>query len=695
MSPQPNLNPFQLQAVKHLNGPMLVLAGAGSGKTRVVTYRTVNLIRHRIEPRRILAVTFTNKAAKEMQERITQLLDGGRKGRKNDLDRPVIGTFHSHCVQILRRNAKLLGYPDQFAIYDRSDQESLARSVLRELRVHQDMLGTSDLLAIIGRWKNAGVRPERALQFARNDQEHLAASGYRRYQKAIKLAGAMDFDDLLLNAEQLLGEHELVRQREASMFDHIMVDEYQDTNGSQYRIIEFLARDHRNLAVVGDDDQSIYGWRGAEVKHILGFKNDWPDAVIIRLEDNYRSSGAILEMANCLIRFNNKRHDKILRAARGHGLRPKILQCPSEEEEAKIIVSEIAGRLKRDQTLRPGDFAILFRTNEQPRLFEMALRRAEVPYVLVGSQSFFDRKEVRDIVAYLRIIAHPEDEISLLRIINTPARGLGSKSVAALLEIAVTQGKPLWNVFEQQEVVQKLPSAAKEGIRQLQQLVADFQLRLKNTPMAHCVQQLIAETRYYAEIERSYPDPDEREMRKSTVEEVINAVSMFQKESPKATLQDFLEEIVLGGREFEPSKEKKLDKEAVSLMTLHSAKGLEFPIVYMVGMEEGVLPHQRSLREDPMNVDEERRLCYVGITRAQEELTLSLPLTRFKWGKPRPTIPSRFLYEATNQADNPNYMLAIRGAVHEAHRSTRSHHPPAKKRTESTTASADRKRKRS
>src|SRR6478672_12567021 len=445
-----SLNPAQEEAVQILAGPMLVLAGAGSGKTRVVTFRIANLIKHRTRPERILAVTFTNKAAGEMQERVAGLL-GKLK------ERPQISTFHAHCVRVLRRHARKLGYPERFAIYDRGDQESLARSVLREIRVPGELLRPGDLLYQISRGKTVSIRPPEAAKEARSDKEHLAAMGYRRYQKSLQTAGAVDFDDLLLLTEDLFRDHADARREEAARFDHLLVDEYQDTNGSQYRIIKALAIEHRNLCVVGDDDQSIYGWRGAEVQHILRFNHDWPDAKVIRLEHNYRSTAAILEIANRLIAFNKVRHDKILRAARAGGEPPRILQYNSETDEACETVADIRRRIETDH-LQPRDFAILFRTNEQPRAFETELRKAKVPYVILGSQSFFDRKEVKDILAYLRVIDSPRDEISLLRIINNPPRAIGQKTVAGLLKEAVTRGQPVWEVITNVEGTLRVPS---------------------------------------------------------------------------------------------------------------------------------------------------------------------------------------------------------------------------------------------
>jgi DNA helicase-2/ATP-dependent DNA helicase PcrA len=642
-----DLNPEQRKAVQTLSGPLLVLAGAGSGKTRVVTFRIANLIRHGTPPDRILAVTFTNKAAAEMQERVGALL-----GKRLKL-RPFISTFHSHCVKVLRRHIRQLGYPQKFAIYDRGDQESLARGVLREIKVSGEMLRPGDLLSIISGWKSSSIRPTEATSLAKNDKEHLAAMAYRRYQKSLKNAGAVDFDDLLLLTEDLFTQFPDARRAEAALFDHLLVDEYQDTNGSQYRIVKALARDHRNLCVVGDDDQSIYGWRGAEVEHILHFARDWPGATVVRLEDNYRSTAAILELANRLIAYNKKRHDKVLRAARPGGEKPRIEQYKDETTEAKSVIDEIERQLKKPG-VDPRDFAILFRTNEQPRAFETELRRAKLPYILLGGMSFFDRKEVRDILAYLKVLESPQDEVSLLRIINTPPRGIGSKTVELLMQQAVSQSKTVWDMLEQAAKLPGLPPAAVQSADNLVSLVEQYRKRLGHSSLVDVAGDLIAKIEYRNELNRQYPDANEQQSRWAAVEEVVNAIGAYEKKTKKPTLAGFLDEVALGGREFDNEKENQLQRNAIALMTLHSAKGLEFPYVYMVGMEEGLLPHHRSVAAEGAAIDEERRLCYVGITRARERLTLSLALTRMKWGKPRDSIPSRFLYEITGAADNLN-----------------------------------------
>jgi DNA helicase-2/ATP-dependent DNA helicase PcrA len=679
------LNPAQSEAVGTLGGPLLVLAGAGTGKTRVITFRVANLIKHGTAADRILAVTFTNKAAMEMQERISGQLKLPKRVRRGQPApaRPQIGTFHSHCVQILKRWTGELGYPDRFTIYDRSDAESVARTVLREIRVAESTLSPSDFLNIVSRWKNAGVRPENADSAATSDQEHIAASGFRRYQRALKLQAAFDFDDLLVFAEQLLVENPKVRLAEAGRYDHVLVDEYQDTNGCQYRIIKALAQGHRNLCVVGDDDQSIYGWRGAEVRHILNFRQDWPEAKVVRLEDNYRSTDAILTMSNRLIAFNRERHDKVLRPARPNGKPPRVLQFPDENEEAKGVVEEIAERIRVDKTVSPGDFAILFRTNEQPRPFEMELRKRKVPYMITGSQSFFDRKEVRDLLAYLRWIDSPDDELALLRVINVPPRGMGAGSVDKLLKQAVATSSSVWKVMHDEVFSATLPTAAQGGIASLKELQSrykaqfDGQLSAHQDPsqvpsMAEVLIKLIDDLKYREEIQRLYAEPEEAAMRIGSLESVLNSIAQYEESAAEPTLDDFLASIVLSGREYGSGKDKQQGLNAVSLMTYHSAKGLEFPIVYMIGMEEGVLPHRRSISGEIDSVDEERRLCYVGVTRAQDELALSLPQSRFKWGKPRPTYPSRFLYELTGQGDHPNRIKSIQAAAQEAKKSGRT-----------------------
>jgi DNA helicase-2/ATP-dependent DNA helicase PcrA len=519
----------------------------------------------------------------------------------------------------------------------------------------------SDLLFHISRWKTTSVRPAQAAQIAESDKEHLAAMGYRRYQQAVKNAGAVDFDDLLLLTEDLFAGFDEVRQVEASRFDHLLVDEYQDTNGAQYRIIKALAVAHRNLCVVGDDDQSIYGWRGAEVTHILQFKRDWPDAKVVRLEENYRSIEPIITLANRLIRHNKQRHDKVLRASRKEGETPRVLQFPDEATEANQVVEEINSLIFR-RLAEPRDIAILFRTNEQPRPFEAELRRAKLPYTLIGGMSFFDRKEVRDLLAYLKLLAYPNDEVSLLRVINTPPRGIGPKAVENLIAAAVAEGQSVWSLLPLAASKAKIPPAAVAGIDRLRNMIETFRTRLDHEAPVDVVVDLLQTIGYQDEIRRLYPDPNEQQTRWNTVEQVVNSLAEYQQRASEPALGEFLDSVALSNREDETDKEKQLQRNAIVLMTMHSAKGLEFPHVYLVGLEEGLLPHHRAVALDGPAIDEERRLCYVGVTRARDRLTLSLALSRFKWGKARPTIPSRFLFELLGKADSPQAIAALKEA---------------------------------
>ena len=648
------LNRAQLAAVYTSKGPLLVLAGAGTGKTRVVTYRLAELIRGGIRPSRILAVTFTNKAAREMQQRAGSLL-----GKKLP-DKPEISTFHSLCVRILRRQITHLGYPQQFAIYDRGDQESIARGALREIKASDAVLRPGDLIALISRWKNASLDSAEAALRAVSPKEVLAAAAYRRYQNTLRAAGAVDFDDLLMLTQELFRKFPEVKAEEAGRFDHLMIDEYQDTNGSQYHIVKALAEGHRNLCVVGDDDQSIYAWRGAEVTHILRFKQDWPDAKVVRLETNYRSSREILEWANRVIAFNKTRHEKVLQATFS-GEKPRILQFDDEVKESKGVIEDIKKRIS-DGKRQPRDFAVLFRTNDQPRLFEEAFRKAKIPYILLGGQSFFDRKEIRDLLAYLRVIANPRDEVSLLRIINTPARGIGTTTIRRLLETAVGRKSSVWDMLPYAAESDKFNQSTRQALGRFRTLIEGFRREVREQSLVRFVRGMIGAVDYQNEIARNYPKQAEQEMRWNSVQELVNAVGNYVSDAKPPSLIGFLQDTTLDGFDAGQDKEEELRRNAVALMTLHAAKGLEFPEVYLVGMEEGILPHKRSIA-DPGEaaVDEERRLCYVGVTRAQRRLTLSLALHRQRWGKARPTIASRFLYEITGQADNPNYLAAKRG----------------------------------
>jgi DNA helicase-2/ATP-dependent DNA helicase PcrA len=674
------LNTAQETAAATLSGPLLVLAGAGTGKTRVVTYRIARLVHSGIKANRILAVTFTNKAAREMQERIGALLKQTAAAKL----KPEISTFHSLCVRILRRHITKLGYPQTFAIYDRGDQESVARQVLKEIKVQDASLKPAELLAKISTWKSEGISADNVHKNVWSAKDYLASIAYGHYQNALKTVGAVDFDDLLLAAEELFRKFPDVLKSEADRFDHILVDEYQDTNMSQYRIVKGLALPHRNICVVGDDDQAIYAWRGADVKHILSFQKDWTDAKIVRLEENYRSTQPIIHWANTLIAFNKQRHGKRLTAP-CDGDSPVILQCRDGETEARTVVTRIKERIEK-ATVQPRDIAVLFRTNDQPRVFETELRSQKIPYILIGSNSFFDRKEVRDVLAYLKVLNRPQDDVSLLRIINTPPRGIGQTAVQKMTEVSVAANKPIWETLNTPEssnsggnnnnvsgMLPSMPSAPlNPNLLSFRHLIESQRHILERDFSVDNLKHFIAEIQYEKEITRQYAEESERKERWESVGEVINAAAEYiresREESRKPVLWEFLGNTSLAGPDFTSGKSETSRKagNAVTLMTLHSAKGLEFSEVYMVGLEEGILPHHRSIKasdEDEFAVDEERRLCYVGITRAKRRLTVSLALNRFKWGKMCPTIPSRFLYEFTEQTGSPNYWRAIAGEV--------------------------------
>ncbi|MBX9656343.1 UvrD-helicase domain-containing protein [bacterium] len=639
------LNRAQQEAVATLSGPMMVLAAAGTGKTRVITYRIANLIRNGIRPDRILAVTFTNKAAREMKERALKLLAKGSDAT------PVIGTFHSICVRILREEIGALGYPTSFSISDRSAQETYARKAIRECRIDPKELPTGDFLSQVSQWKNAGLRAEAALKEARargfDERTLQCAKAYSLYEQSFKSAGMLDFDDLLLCTDELFTDHKDALIRHQERFDHLLVDEYQDTNTVQYLILRRLAARHRNICVVGDDDQSIYGWRGAEINNLKRLEKDFPGTKIVRLEENYRSCPNILRLANQLIRHNRSRYDKQLRSTRIPTDEPRFRKFDDESEEAAAVVADLASTMvKEKMTYR--DFAILFRTNEQPRLFEQELRTRNIPYVLVGGYSFFDRREIRDVMSFLKMIDNPADEASLLRIVNVPPRGLGSTVVDRLVARASELGEPLWNILPSiaQDNVQ--PPRVRAGVERLLQIGQTYQRRLSTGSIAEGVRELLEnDVNYRVELARQYDEPEDQNARWDSVGELINMISQYEERESKPTLRGFLENAALAGEE-ERKDSKEESKNAVTLMTMHSAKGLEFRHVYMVGMEMGILPHERSINS-PSGIEEERRLAYVGVTRARDRLTLTRASKRRKFGKPRSTEPSIFLPEMFGQ----------------------------------------------
>ena len=652
------LNPAQTDAVHAAPGPLLVLAGAGTGKTRVVIARIAHLVWRGAKPSRILAVTFTNKAAREMLARAAKGL------KKGSVEKPEISTIHSLCVRILRRHASRLGYPDRFAIVDRGEQEQAARAVLKELKVPDTTLRPGDLLDRVSRWKSRAVRADAAMDSIPADADDswtLAAAGYRRYQNALKTAGAVDFDDLLLLVDELFTRHEDVRRAEAGRFDHLLIDEYQDTSGIQERILSALARDHKSLCVVGDDDQSIYGWRGAEISHILDFAQRWPGAKVVRLEENYRSTPEIIRAANLLIERNSRRHGKKLIATGAPGVSPAIIQAQDEVDESRRVVGDIESLL-RERQVDPAEAVILVRTGEQTRTFEQELRRRNIPYELIGSRSFFDRREVKDVMSFLRVLVDPDDDLALSRIANVPPRGLAGSAVQAARAAATTAGHSLWRELLARRDAGQLSPAARGGVDAIGRLVALREVSPAPAPgqsrAAAVLRSLLEAAGYRTFLFKEYEDdPAEAETRWACVEEVAAALDEHERSrDARRDLGDivrgFLDDFVLQVEDQEDRfKDDKPKADMLRLMTLHAAKGLEFDCVWMVGLEEGILPHHRSLGDSLQAVDEERRLCYVGVTRAKRRLMLSMCLTRAKWGRSKPCKPSRFLYELTGQPE--------------------------------------------
>jgi DNA helicase-2/ATP-dependent DNA helicase PcrA len=643
------LNPEQRRAVEVTEGPVLVLAGAGTGKTRVITHRIAYLLAQGHPPQHVLAMTFTNKAAGEMRERVGAMVS---RDKAKDL---TIGTFHAFCVRFLRRHAEAVGLPGGFAIADESDQLSAVKGVLRELRFSEDAMKPEAVLAKISLAKNRLQTYGELLDSSDDERDQIVGRAWKSYDEALRRSRTLDFDDLLVFTLSALKGDDALRERTRERFRYVMVDEYQDTNGVQYEIVRQIAGGHRNLCVVGDDDQSIYGWRGADVRKILEFEKHFPGAVVVRLERNYRSTAQILDAANAVIRNNPTRHDKSLRSELGPG-EPVLFQVmEDEEDEAEQVVKEIVTAAQSGRA-RYSDFAILFRTAVQPRAFEAKLRAKNVPYVLVGGMSFFDRKEVKDVIAFLKLVQNPDDEMSLLRVVNVPPRGVGATTVDRVLEYATAHGISAGKAFDEAEKVEGLPPAAVAAVQTLR-----AKLRAMGDPepgqkLVEILRRLIREVSYADEIQRNYPDPRDADVRWAAVMEVVNfAENYVRRRGADATLAGFLEELTLNGQEDKNDKDAQR-RDCVTLMTLHAAKGLEFPRVFLVGCEEGILPHQRSVAED--TVEEERRLMYVGVTRAQRRLTVSFCEERAKYGRRSECMPSRFVFEIQGKSPPPGWRAA-------------------------------------
>lgn len=620
------LNPAQTEAVCQPGGPLLVLAGAGSGKTRVLTCRIAYLLARGIEAHQILAITFTNRAAREMKERVARLVPQ----EVRDL---WVMTFHAACLRILRRDIHQLGYDRNFVIYDESDRQTVLKDCLKELELDPKKYPPSLFAAEISWQKNNLVGPTQYAQGACDRYQELVSRVYAAYQARLARNNAVDFDDLLVLTVRLFREAPETLAYYRRRFRHVLVDEYQDTNQAQYVLVNLLAAEHRNLTVVGDPDQSIYGWRGADIQNILNFERDYPDARIVKLEQNYRSTGRILEAANHVIRHNQKRREKRLWTARGEGQKPVLFQAVDEISEARFVADKIRQLRAAGRSYR--DFAVFYRTHAQSRALEEVLLRSGVPYTIVGGLRFYERREIKDLLAYLKLIVNPMDGVALTRIINVPRRGIGVASLQKFFAYVADNSVTLVDALREADRIPGLSTKVRAAMQELGELLVAW--RETEGGVTEQTQRVLADSGYLAALEAERTV--EARTRIENLNEFLSVARQFDQEQG-GTLADFLNELALY------TDLDRLDTAAsqVALMTLHTAKGLEFPVVFITGMEEGVFPHTRAF-SDPAQMEEERRLCYVGITRAQEQLFLTCASRRMLYGNVFYGVPSRFLAE--------------------------------------------------
>jgi DNA helicase II / ATP-dependent DNA helicase PcrA len=624
-----DLNPQQLEAVRATQGPVLILAGAGTGKTRVITARITYLLSEGVSADKILAVTFTNKAANEMRQRVGMT----RERVKGKGPKLTICTFHALCLRILRQDIEKLGYKTNFSIYDESDQLGMIRKIITRLAATSEKLDPNTARSFISKAKNQG-------RTFLPSELTLESAVFLRYQEELKTFNAVDFDDLLILAVRLLDEYPEVRKKWEERFEFIMVDEFQDTNRLQFDLVRQLGGRHRNVCVVGDDDQSIYGWRGAEISNILEFERHFPHPKIVKLEQNYRSTNAILGAANSIIRHNPRRRPKSLWCENGDGSLVRLVAVPDDREEANYVVGEVQKQQLAEQCPW-AEFGVIFRMNAQSRLIEENLRRLHIPYRIVGGRSFFERREVKDLLAYLSCLVNPQDDVSLLRIINTPARGIGASTIELAIQESNRAKESLFETLLSETFQSLLSQRAREAIRKFAELIDEYETKITQplTDFARTVEELLLQIDYFPDLRRGCKTPEESLNREENVREVIRAISNYQARSTDG-LPGFLAETALD-REYEEEPDKKVD--GVTLITFHAAKGLEFNRVFLIGLEEGLLPHNRSKLEG--NLDEERRLFYVGITRAKRSLTVTHCSNRLRYGSPAPCHPSSFLKE--------------------------------------------------
>lgn len=693
------LNSSQRQAVEHYCGPLLVVAGAGSGKTRALTYRISNLVlKHRVNPENILAVTFTNKAAREMKERIEKLfaeqLALQEQGKALELlpayeqtklrsrvyktitKHLWIGTFHSLCARLLRmeinkyQDEKGRRWEKNFSIFDESDVQSLIKDIVtNRLNLDDRKFPPRSVRFAISNAKNLGQTAQQYEAENNNFRGRVIASVYEAYQDSLAANNALDFDDLIRVLVQLFAQNEQVLAYWHSQFHHMLVDEYQDTNRTQYDLLRYIATNgeavetfknwqNRSIFVVGDADQSIYSFRAADFTILMGFQQDFGDRLpdddtrtMVKLEENYRSTANILEAANALIEHNTERIDKVLKATRGEGDTIYCFRADDEQHEAEFVIDQIRSIERENPEVNFGDFAILYRTNAQSRAFEDSLVRWGVPYTVVGGLKFYDRKEIKDVLAYLRLIVNPADTLSLQRVINTPRRGVGKTTLDRLGQAAQELGVPLWEILSDESAVKTLAARSSKPILQFVAMIQHWQAQVETKPAADIIQGVLEQSGYVRDLQEQ--GTDEADERLGNVKELYNASLQYAEENDDQALNTFLANAALAS-----DADSKDSTDTVTLMTLHSAKGLEFPIVFLVGLEQGLFPNFRSL-DDPASLEEERRLCYVGITRAQERLFISHARERRLYGSREPAVASLFLSEIPRELMQLNSPLAI------------------------------------
>lgn len=635
-----SLNPQQRLAVETIKGPVLILAGAGTGKTRVITVRIAYMVAKGVAPNHILAVTFTNKAAREMQERVREIVPKRRSEEDDKLLKPTICTFHSLCVRILRQHIEKLGYKKNFVIYTESEQLAAVKKVLSHFSAKGDKVDAGQVLSVLSRFKNGGAK---ALGSADPNVVALANHVKARYESALHACNAVDFDDLILLTLRLFREFPDALADCRARYQYVMVDEYQDTNAAQFELVHFLTKEHRNFCVVGDDDQSIYGWRGAEVANIRDLEKHFPEVKVVKLEQNYRSTNNILNAANAVIKNNANRRGKKLWSDKGNGDRILLHAFADDEEEARTIVEEIEfNRVAR--RIPWGEQAILFRTNLLARPIETALRKGAVRYHLIGGQSFFDRREIKDFIAYLKAFVNPHDDISLLRIANVPARGLTDVTMERLLAASQERKCSVFSAMKNPLVQAMFQKRTQESIQEFLNLIQQKHELLKtqgDLVLSKWAEEFLETVGYYGELKRGEKDPEAAEARVRNLRDMLPDLDEAGNANwtPVGKIEAFLDDLALDNER----QEEKEAGDAVTLITMHSCKGLEYPHVFVVGLEDGLLPHTRSKVEGTM--DEERRLFYVAITRAMKSLTLSHCETRKKYGQPMPCHPSPFLKE--------------------------------------------------